>query len=386
MKEEYGISFLKDFKCAASECPKTCCRGWQILLDRDAIKAVEKKPKEERTRYLKNIAKKGTDTPRIRKRLGRCPYFTVDARCELQEKGEEDVMPRVCREYPRRILDFGSFQEITMELACPVAAGLFLDQCQEISMEPWRGPHRESLWHMGNEDAEFLEFLRQLRQKTIAVIRDAESFDTALMQRIYRQYCRIHDALMRDHREEAWDCLEQMDGMMEGKTCDVVSAAVFFSMETVDKVIAHQLDHGSLGLPNDELKRRIRRYYRYFNGKTGKEAERIFCKIWEEMEQKMPGTKERYRAYYIYYLYEMLLSAYEDYHLLKVILLGNMYLELYMVMDGVTWLMCRDKGIPYTKELRAETLASLERRMRHDPNVTKGILEQVRKDFLKKES
>ena len=93
-------------------------------------------------------------------------------------------------------------------------------------------------------------------------------------------------------------------------------------------------------------------------------------------------TYDKYRKYYIYYFYEMLLCAYEDYHLLKTILLGNMYLELYMVMDAIAWLDCKKRKVTYNLELQARTLSSLERRMRHNTGVTDGILSRVRKDFL----
>ena len=96
----------------------------------------------------------------------------------------------------------------------------------------------------------------------------------------------------------------------------------------------------------------------------------------------MPGTYDKYRKYYIYYLYEMLLCVYEDYHLLKTILLGNMYLELYMVMDAIAWLDCKKHKVTYDLDLQVRTLSSLERRMRHNTGVTDGILSRVRKDFL----
>ena len=163
---------------------------------------------------------------------------------------------------------------------------------------------------------------------------------------------------------------------------DVPRRMLFFPMDLVDKVIAHQLDLPNLAVSNRELKRDILLYYRLCNGKTAGEAGEFLEKIWQKMEEEMPGTYDKYRKYYIYYFYEMLLCAYEDYHLLKTILLGNMYLELYMVMDAIAWLDCKKRKVTYNLELQARTLSSLERRMRHNTGVTDGILSRVRKDFL----
>ena len=157
---------------------------------------------------------------------------------------------------------------------------------------------------------------------------------------------------------------------------------IFFSMELVDKVIAHLLDTPNLAINNPKLKKAIQTYYRIYNAKTAGEAERMLETTWEQMEQELPGTYEKYRKYYIYYLYEMLLCAYEDYHLLKVMLLGNMYLELYMVLDAVCFTFCKQKNKQYDMEMQAELLAALERRMRHNTSVADGILERLRKEFL----
>ena len=387
----FGISFLDKFHCSKGVCPKTCCKSWQILVDAKTMEQIDQEPADRRKALLRNIKGQKAGSPQIRKRLGTCPYHTKEGLCGLQKEGRTDLMPRVCREYPRRTISYGAFAEIALELACPEAARLFLEEKEVLAMLPWKKEEREILWKIGNEDPPFLEFLQNLRQTMVDEAQTQERFDAALLYRQYRCFDSMHEYLMRDKRAEANAVLDvyrpqwqesKRVGERAHLDADVPRRMLFFPMDLVDKVIAHQLDLPNLAVSNRELKRDILLYYRLCNGKTAGEAGEFLEKIWQKMEEEMPGTYDKYRKYYIYYFYEMLLCAYEDYHLLKTILLGNMYLELYMVMDAIAWLDCKKRKVTYNLELQARTLSSLERRMRHNTGVTDGILSRVRKDFL----
>ena len=163
----FGISFLDKFHCSKGVCPKTCCKGWQILVDAKTMEKIEQEPADRRKTLLRNIKGQKTDSPQIRKRLGACPYHTGEGLCGLQQEGRTDLMPRVCREYPRRTISYEAFAEIALELACPEVARLFLEEKEPLSMLPWQKEEREILWKIGNEDLPFLEFLQDLRQTMV---------------------------------------------------------------------------------------------------------------------------------------------------------------------------------------------------------------------------
>lgn len=378
----FGIQFFNQFKCAQGDCPQTCCKGWQILIDANTMDQIEKEPEDKRRELKRHIAGVRKGQPQIRKSFGRCPYHTKEQLCGLQLKKRTDLMPRVCREYPRRTISFGSFAEITMELACPVVAQLFLEEKEMLSMQPISGQEHEVLWQIGNEDEAFLTWLQQLRETLVKEAQQTAVFDAFFLQHQYVCVEAIHEMLMRNKLSDAKQILEKYEQDVWEEHRPEDTRRTFFSMELVDKVIAHQLDTPNLAINNPKLKKVIQTYYRFYNAKTAGEAEQTLETIWEQMDQELPGTYEKYRRYYIYYLYEMLLCAYEDYHLLKVMLLGNMYLELYMVLDAVCFTFCKQKNKQYDMARQAELLAALERRMRHNTGVRDGILERLRKDFL----
>lgn len=378
----FGIQFLNQFKCAQGDCPQTCCKGWQILIDANTMEQIEKEPEDKRRELKRHIAGMRKGQPQIRKNFGRCPYHTKEQLCGLQLRKRTDLMPRVCREYPRRTVSFGSFTEITMELACPVVAQLFLEEKEMLSMQPLGEQEHEVLWKIGNEDEAFLEWLQQLREVLVKEAQQVSSFDAAFLQHQYVCVDALHEMLMRNKLNDAKQILENYTQEVWEENKPEKAKHIFFSMEIVDKVIAHLLDIPNLAINNPKLKKVIQTYYRFYNAKTAREAEQMLEATWEQMEQELPGTYEKYRKYYIYYLYEMLLCAYEDYHLLKVMLLGNMYLALYMVLDAVCFISCKQKIKPYDMAMQAEFLAALERRMRHNTSVRDGILERLRKEFL----
>ena len=378
----FGIQFFNQFKCAQGDCPQTCCKGWQILIDANTMEQIEKEPENKRRELKRHIAGMRKGQPQIRKNFGRCPYHTKEQLCGLQLRKRTDLMPRVCREYPRRTVSFGSFAEITMELACPVVAQLFLEEKKMLSMQPLGEQEHEVLWKIGNEDPAFLEWLQQLREVLVKEAQQVMSFDAAFLQHQYVCVDALHEMLMRNKLNDAKQILENYTQEVWEENKPEKAKHIFFSMEIVDKVIAHLLDTPNLAINNPKLKKVIQTYYRFYNAKTAREAEQMLEATWEQMEQELSGTYEKYRKYYIYYLYEMLLCAYEDYHLLKVMLLGNMYLELYMVLDAVCFTFCKQKNKQYDMAMQAELLAALERRMRHNTSVRDGILERLRKDFL----
>lgn len=374
--EHWEISFYQHFKCSGKACPATCCRGWKILVDDDTYGHIRKEPGAfgKKLRFLIG----GKDSHHIRQPFGRCPFLNKEGLCSLQLKGRMDCMSWICQEYPRRILEFGSFTETTLELACPEAARLFLAHGSDCVMKPAETPPCHIMWRMDNEDAPFLAFLCRLRDVTLKQIEGCRHFDAVALQELYDGYKGLHELILNNQLSKANEAAAQMS-----ITGGDGSFLLFYPMGIMDRVIAYNLDiPGGIKAPLAGCRPLLRRYYHFFNSLTEEKAARFFHDKMAQMMEALPGTAEKYRAYYRYYLYEMLLSVYEDYHLWKVILLGHMYLQLYMVFDLVSWLDCCQKKLPYDDAAQALVLSALERRMRHSVVVREGILGRIRQEFL----
>lgn len=392
--KHYEITYKKEFTCLAGECPATCCKGWQVLVDQSTYETVcaDTTPLGKKTK--KNImAKKqeGQTYYYMKQGFQGCGCLTREGLCALEAAGRKDLMSWICQEYPRRILDFGPFCETTLELACFKVASIFVAERELPTMVESTEVPEHMMWKMENEDKRFLSILEKMRKHIICQIADAKRFDATLQNNLYDYIKMQHDLLVRNKMDEVEKNLHVLQ--LEEKNGENNTNALqqdpgdeendlFYSMEIVDKVIAYNIDDVSLWQKSLPLKKLCRQYFHYFNGLTPGQAKEFYHQTRKKMEEDLPNLQEKYRNYYVNYLYQMFFTSYEDYHLLKVILLGNMYLQIYMLFDMVAWLEAKKKKESYSQEKQAEVLSALERRMRHNLAISDGIMGRLRKDFL----
>ena len=157
-KNAYVIDFLDKFECIGGSCPYTCCNGWQIAIDEETY-SLYKKQKFPKNMFYSLMSYKKDNIRCIRKINSTCPYYTVDGLCGFQKRDEEELMPKVCRQYPRTGINFGKYKEVTLELSCIRAAEIFVENI---------GPHDfikchddvEANWTIGNDSPGFVEFLQ----------------------------------------------------------------------------------------------------------------------------------------------------------------------------------------------------------------------------------
>lgn len=116
------------FRCIAADCPDSCCKEWDVLVDDTTAKA-----------YLAMPGRLGDD---IRSHLrqdadgdwtftiteGRCPMWRQDGLCRIQAEQGHDALCQTCRDFPRLTHDYGDFVERQLELSCPEAARLIFSQ------------------------------------------------------------------------------------------------------------------------------------------------------------------------------------------------------------------------------------------------------------------
>lgn len=162
--------YYKKFCCSGSECPDTCCAGWQIMIDRRSLKKYRRQKDALGSRLHNEIDwQEGC----FKQYDGRCAFLNEDNLCDLYiEGGGADMFCRTCRTYPRHIEEFEGLREISLSLSCPEAAHLILT-CRE----PVRFLHAENLDRTEEyEDFDFLLFtkLEDLREQILCILQNRE--------------------------------------------------------------------------------------------------------------------------------------------------------------------------------------------------------------------
>lgn len=127
-KDDHGMTTTKpdyydQFHCIAGDCDFTCCREWDIAVDRKT---------ENRWKTLK------IDTSRLRttedgrvirlKDDGFCPFLTKDGLCSIVCAHGEETISETCHTFPREMREWGNHREFSLSMECPAALDLLWQQ------------------------------------------------------------------------------------------------------------------------------------------------------------------------------------------------------------------------------------------------------------------
>lgn len=123
--------YYDKFKCAAGDCPITCCQEWKISVD------------ERTCKRWKSLTIKDVNCPDVEKGLtdyvteedgsqiialrqdGKCPFLNKKKLCRLVLRYGELVLSETCTVFPRQIHEFEDRVEYSLTACCPVVVDFF---------------------------------------------------------------------------------------------------------------------------------------------------------------------------------------------------------------------------------------------------------------------
>ena len=159
-------AYFDQFSCIAGDCPDSCCKEWQVLVDPDSAQRYRSLPGPLGDR-LRQVLTEEEGRTYMTVENGRCPMWRDDGLCRIQAQLGEDALCHVCREFPRLRHDYGDFVELGLELSCPVAAELILE---DRNLPPVT--FREAEAGEAEYDREAMEVLLSSRQKMLDILSD----------------------------------------------------------------------------------------------------------------------------------------------------------------------------------------------------------------------
>ncbi|MGL5328087.1 MAG: flagellin lysine-N-methylase, partial [Peptostreptococcaceae bacterium] len=131
MKKTFLVpEYFLNFKCIGPSCEDTCCKGWNIYIDKDTYKKYSAiaSNKTDLGLKLKNNIKK-FDEKNINHygkfsldESGRCKFLSSNLLCEIQEKLGGMFLCNTCKHYPRMYSTINDDAEAYLTLSCPEAA------------------------------------------------------------------------------------------------------------------------------------------------------------------------------------------------------------------------------------------------------------------------
>lgn len=126
--QKFYPDYYKKFKCIANHCPDSCCQGWDVVVDKKS-ELLYNDVKGEFGDKLRKVTVTDEDGDRIFTLNNmRCPFWNKDELCDIYINLGEENLCETCKKFPRITMDYESFTEHTLSLACPEAARLILNE------------------------------------------------------------------------------------------------------------------------------------------------------------------------------------------------------------------------------------------------------------------
>lgn len=139
-EREYLIpDYFSDFKCKMGDCRSACCEGWAVSVSMtDYFKLFGLDCAPELRRRLDTglrVCDRRTEDAYARfepRYDGNCPMRMEDGRCSLHAEIGEEVLPHVCRLYPRGIRLEDGLMECSCANSCEATLELFYSRTEPI--------------------------------------------------------------------------------------------------------------------------------------------------------------------------------------------------------------------------------------------------------------
>jgi lysine-N-methylase len=146
--------FYNSFQCTADQCPFTCCRGWDILVDTETLDRW-KKNEEQSLQVQKSIKVKkcGKETKHFINMGSQkcCPFLNDKGLCNLVIQSGEDELPKTCRTFPRQENSFKGYKEYSLSCACPAVVDLIHEIKGKIEFKYCGEDRKESVTSNGSK-------------------------------------------------------------------------------------------------------------------------------------------------------------------------------------------------------------------------------------------
>ena len=126
--------FYGRFRCRASACRHSCCRGWEIDIDENTLELYRGLRGEWREKMDAAIASDDFGAHFRLTEDERCPFLQQDGLCELICAFGEDALCDICALHPRFYELVGSYELAGLGLSCEAVCALLLAEEGELTL------------------------------------------------------------------------------------------------------------------------------------------------------------------------------------------------------------------------------------------------------------
>lgn len=118
------MDYYDDFSCSGNKCEDTCCKDWNITIDKKTYMTYKNLENSEfKNKLIKSIgrnrqSKSDFDYSKIKLVENKCPMLSKNGLCEVYTNLGEEHMCNTCKTYPRSYNLVGDIMESSLSISC----------------------------------------------------------------------------------------------------------------------------------------------------------------------------------------------------------------------------------------------------------------------------
>lgn len=348
------IQFYNDFKCLGENCPCTCCKGWLVPVDDEAYSKYLKLGGITGIKaFLSCRTKLGIRV--FNKYMKECPFHMKNGLCELQSKYGEEYLCKVCKRYPRIIYNLGVGAHRILDLSCPEAAKLFIDNIEDISFYYDDIEINDELYGT-NDDKQYFEFICELLDTLCEVISNSKCDIFEIYGYLLALSKEIQNVFI--HEEKTTDAVLKAKELLTKIKPDECTKFVI-SAENIDRIMTGGYYHARLKRESEFLYSLCKLYFKHFDKMLVPEIDNIFSNMHKGINEGLFFDIQLFlKKHLIYIISESYMEVYEDYSFFRKIVMAIIRSQMLMMF---IWLYSNDVKKITEKEL-CQILYSFHRR------------------------
>ena len=174
----YVPNYYPRFSCRAGACRHSCCIGWEIDIDDDALEVYQGTEGDFGCRLRENIGEEDGVHHFCLLPDERCPFLTPENLCDIYIHLGEENLCRICADHPRYRNYLADRCEMGRGLCCEAAAELILGQREKTEWIPWEESSDE--W----EDSDAAEWEKEIFTRREAILALIQNRDRSIEVRV----------------------------------------------------------------------------------------------------------------------------------------------------------------------------------------------------------
>ena len=234
------------FRCIASACRHSCCIGWEIDVDGEALERFDRVGGAMGARLRESIDREADPPCFILDAEERCPFLNRNGLCDLITELGEDSLCRICADHPRFRNVLPDRVELGLGLCCEAAAELILGwekPCSIVPLSSDLAARERAAQAEEDEEDPVITALLHTREVLFSILQDRA---TPLCDRIRHVLASLHIHLpVQTYAEwaEFLSDLERLDPAWDGylQSMSALSGDLLGELDGEDGIAYEQL-------------------------------------------------------------------------------------------------------------------------------------------------